>query len=515
MPFIGSFVRACAVLMLAALFAGSLGVSSAEARWLRAESERFVVYSEGGADQLTTFTRKLETFDRLLRWRMGLSETEPPLRKLTIYLVDGAAGINAVAPGAGSAGVGGFYRSDRDDIFAVAIRGGMGDDILLHEYAHHFMMQYFPYGYPAWFIEGFAEYFATAEIRPDSIIVGKYNRNRAEWLRLSPWLPTRELLTKRASQVSRRQETYYPVAWLLTHWFMGNEERHAQLNAYLLDVGAGGNGSDAMTRATGLSHRQLRAELRRYMGRLPYFEIRNRFPQAEVTITQMPAWADDLLLLSVRFTREVADNRKAAEIAEARRAAARYPDEPFARVMLGNAELKFGDAAVGQAILRDVIARDPSNLEAHVRLASYLLGQAEKDEAGRMALKAQAQTLLAQAYRLDDADYRIFLLLSEVRQGVAGYPNENDIATLELALTLAPQVDDARLWLAEAYLAAGRNEDAITTARALANDPHGGEGATRAQAVINRARGLTDEQARAEEAAADAAGTGGDEDGED
>ena len=501
MPFIGQVIRAVAAMLLAGLVWASLGLTSAEARWLKAESERFIVYSEGGADQLTGFTQKLETFDRLLRWRMGLDAAEPPLRKLTIYLVDGTAGINAVAPGYGSSGVAGFYRADRDDIFAVAIRGGMGDDVLLHEYAHHFMMQYFPFGYPAWFIEGFAEYFATAEITPDRIVVGKYNRNRAEWLRLSPWLPTRELLTKRAGAVSRRRETYYPVAWLLTHWFMGNEARHSQLNAYLLDVGAGGNGADAMTRATGMSSLELRTELRRYMGRLPYYEIRNTFPQAQVTVSQMPAWADDLLLLSVRLRREVPENRRGAEVAAARRAAAAWPDEPFARVMLAYAELKHGDAEVGQRLMGEVIANDPANAEARIRLASYLLAQAEAHEDQRMALKAQAQPLLAQAYRVDETDYRVYLLLGELRQGLPGYPSENDIATLELALTLAPQVDDARLWLSEAYLAAGRNEDAIRTARPLANDPHAGEGATRAQAVITKARGLTEEQAQAEDAA--------------
>ena len=52
--------------------------------------------------------------------------------------------------------VAGFYAARDEDIFAVALRGGMGDDVLLHEYAHHFMMQNFASTYPAWFVEGFA-----------------------------------------------------------------------------------------------------------------------------------------------------------------------------------------------------------------------------------------------------------------------------------------------------------------------------------------------------------------------
>lgn len=514
MSFLKSISRVACAMFLGLLLAGSVGAGTAQARWYKAESDRFIVYSDGAPGRLQTFVQKLETFDRLLRWRMGLDAGEASDRKLPIYLVDGAAGINSVWPTAGTGGIAGFYSADGEDIFAVARRDAE-DDTLLHEYAHHFMMQYFPYGYPGWFIEGFAEYFGTVDIEPERIIVGNFNRNRGMWLRESSWLPTRELLGKRFGQVTKHRNTYYPLAWLLTHWFMGTESRHSQLNAYLLDVGAGGDPVEAMPRATGMSNAALRAELRRYMSRLPYFEMPNRFPPAAVTVTEMPAWADDLLLLSVKVTQGDHKERRGSLAAEARRAAARHPDEPFAHVILGHAEIHFGDRDAGEAVLRRLIEQHPDNLDAHLLLARSLLERAEKDEAGRTALKAQAQQLLARAYGLDDADYRVFMLLGEVREGVPGYPTENDIATRETALALAPQLDEARLKLAEAYLAANRNADAIRTAVPLANDPHAGEDATKAAALITRARGLTEEQARAEEAAADAAGAAEDaEEGE-
>lgn len=501
---IQSFARMGAILAVAILLAAGLGVRPAEARWLKAESERFIVYSEGNAARLTTFVQKLETYDRLLRRHMGLDENEAPLRKLPIYLVRDRGGINAIWSGAGSSGIAGFYRADEEDIFAVAIADGSADDVLLHEYAHHFMMQYFPYGYPAWFIEGFAEYFSTVDIKRGAVVVGNFDENNGAVLRSFSWLPMRDLLGKRFTEIRRQNYTFYPLSWLLTHWFMGSPERHTQLAAYLRDVGDGGDPVEAMPRATGVSNGELRSQLRRYMNRIPYYEIPNNFPVAEVTITEMPAWADDLLLLSIRLKLGVEESRRPAVAAEARRAVARYPDVPFAQILLGHAEIHFGDRDAGERVLRQAIERHPEAVDAHLFLATSLLERAEEDEAGGLPLRAEAQHLLAKAYQLDETDYRVLMLLARVREGAPGYPTANDIATHEIVVTLAPQLNSARLKLAEAYLGAGRNDDAIHMARALANAPHSGEDATRAQALITRARGLTEEEAAAEAAIADA-----------
>lgn len=491
------WVRAIALAVVALTM---VGVAPARAEWLKAESERFIVYGDGNARQLIAYTEKLETFDRLLRWKMGLPIEEVPPRKLPIYLVD-YAGLRRVAPGIGE-NVAGFYAAREEDIFAVAIRGGMGDDVLLHEYAHHFMMQNSAYAYPAWFIEGFAEYFATADINDTRILIGKHNDARGSWLRGATWISMNDLLAKRSGEVRRRNETYYPLAWLLTHWFMGNDARFEQLRAYLLDVGAGGNAIEAMPRATGLTNAELRRELRGYMGRIPYSQISNFFPRAQVTVTPLSASAGDLLLMTQRLT-GVPTTHSDSTLAEVRRLAARHPDDPAAMLALGHAEMHLGDRDAGEAVLRRLIAAHPDHVEGHQYLAKSLLERAAGDGADVRALKAEGQRLLGRAFQLDDANYRTFMLLAEVREGSPGYPTENDILTRELALQLAPQLDKARMDMAETYLAAGRREDAIRTIEVLANDPHGGEDAKAAQTLLNQARGLSEAEARAEEAAAD------------
>lgn len=486
---------------LAVLVLAIFTATPARAEWLKAESERFIVYGEGNPRELIAFTRKLETFDRVLRGLMGLDPAAAPPRKLPIYLVDDR-GLRRVRPGIGE-NVAGFYAARDEDIFAVALRGGMGDDVLLHEYAHHFMMQNFSATYPAWFVEGFAEYFMTVDIRDERIQIGKFNDARGSWLRGSSWLPINDLLAKRSGQTRRNNQTYYPLAWLLTHWFMGNDERRVQLNVYLQDVAAGGDAIEAMPRATGMPNAQLRQTLRRYMSAIPYYEIPNNFPPAEVSVTSLPASANEFLLMNLRLT-GVPTEHSDSTLREVRRLAERHPDDPDAMVALGHAEIHLGDRDAGDAVLRRLIAAHPNHVAGLQYLASSLLERAAEDEARAAALKTEARALLARAFRLDDANYRTFMLLAQSRQGAAGYPNENDIATRELALQLAPQLVRARADMAEAYLAAGRREDAIRVIEPLANSPHGGEAAVAAQAILNRARGLTEAEARAEEAAADA-----------
>lgn len=494
------FMNWVGAMVLAALALTLVSVTPARAEWLKAESERFIVYGDGNPRQLVAYTEKLETFDRLLRWKMGLPIDEVPPRKLPIYLVD-SAGLRRVSPAIGE-NVAGFYAAREEDIFAVALRGGMGDDVLLHEYAHHFMMQNVPFAYPAWFIEGFAEYFMTADINETRILIGKPNEARGSWLRGATWITMNDLLAKRSGEVRRRNATYYPLAWLMTHWFMGDDARFNQLRAYLLDVGAGGNAIEAMPRATGMTNAELRRELRDYMGRIPYQEIRNFFPRAQVTVTPLPASSGDLLLMTQRLT-GVPTSHSDSTLAEVRRLAARHADDPAALLALGHAEIHLGDRDAGEAVLRRLIATHPDHVEGYQYLAKSLLERAAEDGADVRPLKAEAQRLLSRAFELDDANYRTFMLLAETREGSPGYPSENDILTRELALQLAPQLDKARIDLTRTYLAAGRRDEAIRTIEVLANDPHGGDDARAAQALLNQARGLSEAGAQAEEAAAD------------
>jgi hypothetical protein len=467
---------------------------AAHADWMRAESERFIVYSDGGERALRDYVQKLEIFDRVMQFRTGTPIATEPARKMPIYLVSNRRGLTRVHPQS-SANTMGTYFPTEEDIFAVAIRGDSdglsGDDVLMHEYAHHFMLGNFPGSYPAWFVEGFAEYYMTADIdvRERKVLLGQYNQNRAYWILSESWIPLDVLLTKRPGEVrpESQKTTYYPIAWLLTHWFVSDPARLEQLQDYLGRVADGEESIPAMEAATGMSLRDLQGALRRYTrGRLVGRTISGQFPTADIVVARLPPSANDLLLINQRLKIGVPDGDRQALGQEVARLAARHGDDTLALLAAGHAGLHFGDRPAGERALRRLLEIDPDHVEALQFLAQERLRQArEADDDEAQRLRSQARTYLAHAYEVGQNDYRTLMLLSELRQTQPGYPNENDILTLGLALDRAPQLAAVRFTYASALVETGKKDEAIAVLKPLANNPHGGGASTLASHMIS------------------------------
>jgi hypothetical protein len=145
------------ILILVLLIAGG---GTAQAQWREASSRNFLVYSEGKEEELRAFAEKLEKFDFVLR-RIHKVQAPPSPNKLRIILVGNQRDVAALA-GYPGAGIAGYYVNDARGMMMVGSRnrvqsGGGGDRgenrdllgidseaVLLHEYTHHFMYQYFP-----------------------------------------------------------------------------------------------------------------------------------------------------------------------------------------------------------------------------------------------------------------------------------------------------------------------------------------------------------------------------------
>ncbi|MBK6025637.1 tetratricopeptide (TPR) repeat protein [Brevundimonas nasdae] len=480
--------RACVSGALAALVL-TASPQSARADWLRAESERFIVYSEGNERSLREYVQKLEMFDRVMLFQSGILSSTTPPRKLPIYLVSGRAGLTRVHPQSTRDTVGTYFPTE-EDIFAVAIRnddgmGMSGQDVLMHEYAHHFMLGNTPGAYPAWYVEGFAEYYMTADIKvsDNSVILGGYNQNRAYWIMSENWIPLDVLLRSRPDEVRNgsQRTTYYPIAWLLTHWFFSDTERRTQFQAYLADIAKGTDSVEAMERATGMSLEQLRAALRRYTrANLSRQRVAGRFPTPEITVTRLPRSANDLLLINQRLKIGVPQNDRAALGEEVARLAARHGDDPLALLAAGHAGMHFGNRPAGETALQRLLEIEPDNIEALQFLAQERLRQLREadSDAEQNALRREARDYIARAYAAAQNDYRTLMLMTELRQGQPNYPNDNDMLAMGLTLDRAPQLPAVRFNYAAALAEKNEIDEAIAVLRPLANNPHGG-GASR------------------------------------
>lgn len=464
----------------------------AHARWLRAESNHFIVYSEGDEAGLRTYVETLETFDGLLRGLHGLTAAAQT-RKLPIYLVRTKPELRSVVDLPETAQ--GVYLPTGEDIFAVAVSRGRQDDFLLHEYVHHFMLANFPYAYPAWLVEGYAEYFMTFAVEGQSLTWGKASPIRAGWLTNARWIPTATVLSRQGSELNtgRERAQFYAQSWVLTHYFLTVPGRRAQLDAYVKAVGAGEDSLAAMQKATGMTVDQLHATLRDYAGgRLVYANVSAaQFPPGPVAVTTLPASADDLLLLGQRLKVGMRDDSQRAEVAEqVRRAAARHPGDPLAALVLGHAEVHLGDPVAGERILLELLAKQPENVEALQYVASARLAAARRAQTPAEAarLRAQARGFLARAYKVDELNYQTLYLLAVSREPEPGYPDGNDMATWLVAYGQAPQLPAIRLGFARALMLTGEFDRAVRVLEPLANNPHGGRAAAFAQELMARAK---------------------------
>lgn len=501
-------------LALALVALTMVGVAPARAEWRRAETTHFILYGDVSERTLRTYATKIQRFDTLLRTYYPI-ESDVQIPKLEIYLADGARDMRRILP-EGSEGIAGFYSADAGRIYTVTnISNPEALSTLFHEYAHHFMFQMSAAAYPSWFVEGFAEYYSTVVMEPEKIEVGREDHGRMIFfaqLGANEWAPLADVLKWRVSRSGRaRLGDYYAQAWGLTHYLMSTPERRQMLNQYLTSVIRGADSLTAMQAATGRTSVELQNDMRRYfVGRITYYTLQIDIPMPEVAISTLDADEGGLLWYDLRLDdtplvvspNDDPDDPRSAEvraqmardaarhraelITNALAAAARRPSNRMAMLVAARAHRLNGDPAAGLAVLQPLLSVTSTDADALRIAAALLLDQAktEQDPANALSQRRLAMSYLGQAMENNPLDFRIYLGLNDTRRAQAGYPNANDITTLEVATALAPQADENRLRLAEAYMANSRWVEAKALLGPVANAPHPGADRVRARTML-------------------------------
>lgn len=467
--------------------------AAAQAKWLKAESPRFIVYSDRGEAVLREYVIQMEAFDSMLRFRHGLPEAGVPPRKLPIYLVRDREDLQRTWNGAGDA-VAGYYSPGGADTFAVAVLEANAQDddavTIRHEYTHHFMLQNFPSAYPAWMVEGYAEYYSMTRIKGGFVEVGRVNTWRSDELRQGSWLKMADLLANKRGPKGRNWSDFYAESWLLTHYLMSDPERFKQFQAYASAVARGADPVEAMVTATGLSTDALDQALRRYMNTgLRYTQYkRTDFTAPQITITELPPSADALLLDRLELVGHYYKDASPGYPDLIRSRAARFPGDQLAALALGQTELELGDPARGRAVLEDWIKGHPDDADAMFVLGDHLLDQAreEEDETRSATLRSDARALLQRAAQVAPNDYRVLYAYAQSRYGEPGFPTVETQTLLINAYKRAPQVDSLRFELVQVLMARRHWREAEALLKPLVNSPHGGEVVDKAREMMKR-----------------------------
>lgn len=483
---------------------------TAEAQWLRADTESFIIYSESDEKSLREFAENLQRFDTALRLLFKV-QTPGEESKLPIYLVPTANDVAELATGSRSASIAGFYRQDRDGSFAMSFRqnsGGGGiagtsasQQVLFHEYSHHFMKRHLPAAFPAWLIEGFAEYYSTVDFdKQGRALIGQPVYRRAYGLLQMPKIRAERLLSEKPSAMrnSGQIDVYYGRAWILTHMLFHSPARGDQINAYTNAINAGTDPERAASDAFGdLS--LLDKDLNRYLqGKLSYRTTRDPIP-VSTDIRIAPLSGDEDAVIMARLERLNARG-DAARVAKARemlrKLAAAEPDNSDVQFELAAAEWDMDrdvrDLVAMRAALDKVLAAKPDHVRANVLRGRLLLHQLREKGEDDPAAWREARKPIQLANRTDPNDavplYAYFdSFLAEGKR-----PSAMAIKALERAFVLTPENIEMRVAYAFALANQDSFEPALRLARTVAFDPHDNG---RGEAMLARLETMRDRRA--------------------
>ena len=494
-----------------------LAPATAEAKWLKAETKNFVIFSAGTDKELRRFAVNLERFHATAQ-RVYRVEARDNPNRLTVYFLDSQESVSRLA-GNKRGSLAGFYSPRLEGSFAVSNRNKADDKfdldgttVLFHEYSHHFMARNFSYAYPAWYVEGFAEYISTVTFDDKGgWTLGKPAYHRAYSLLEAERIPVEKLLLGKVSDLKPGElGPFYGRAWLLVHMLNMDPAYKGKLAAYFSAVGQGKPHREAAETAFG-NLAELDKALNVYLGkRLRYLGTDQPIPAAtEVTVSPLGTAAEQVLefrlarLLGPLDAKEMAELQALArsypaeagvwyELARAQRAVALAAGQDEAR--------KAGLLAAEQSVDK-ALAADPAHVHANVLKANLALERLrdQGDDNPAHWTAARDYLITANAHAHDDP-----LVLTEwydsfVTQGRA--PSKNARDGLARAFELAPEVIEVRVKYAFDLATQGRFDEALGLVDYLAQHPHH---AAQGQELVGRLKQIRERAAQREAARATA-----------
>jgi len=503
------------------------------AAWHEASSDHFVIYADDKPANLERYAENLERYHAAMAMLLGREIDKPsPSNRVVIYAVGSQKDVRNLAS-ARSRNVAGFYipRAGGSRAFVQNLANeGDGDYpsistiVLLHEYAHHFLMSSSNFVMPRWLNEGAAEFFAATSFRKDgSVMMGRAARHRVGELMFGDTLTVRNLLEAGATSngAQRGDNSFYGYSWLLYHYLTFREDRAGQLGRYQRELIAGRSSLEAGELAFG-DLAKLNNEVRAYMrgGKTMTFVIpADRLTIGAVAVRALPPGEAEIMDVAIRSQRGVNAEQAAQLVIEARAIAARYPDDAGVLTALAEAEYDAGNDEAAIAAADRALTRDPRRANAYVQKGYALFRQAGKAE-NRTAAYAKAMQPFEKLNALEN-DHPlplIYYFQSYTRRGVR--PPESAKAALERASQLAPFDIGLKFNVALMLLGEGKVELARAFLQPVAVNPHGGRLVANAQQVMEKLAGLAEgtminSPAELEALQAAASGADGDDDDED
>ena len=445
--------------------------------WYEARSANFIVIGQGGEKEVRARAEELERFGLVVQAMTGARRLKDPAVRVRVYFLDGVGAVQRTMT-VPSEGVVGYYSPDVRGPIAVMPRAtGKGKPaqaarrVLQHELTHHFMFQYFPTAYPAWYKEGFAEYVGVMEVDADNVAsVGLPLEGRIREIQYLGWTPIRKVLTARNyGDLGGNVLALYNEGWLLVHYLNADPARKAQLDRYLHAIHSGQSFEKATEALGDLD--DLDRRLRVYSKSYSLRGTATRYEKLDIgPIAMRPLSSAETALVTadIRLTSGVLKDDKPQFVDGVRAIAARYPNDAYALRILAEAERdarNYDRAAAAVARWLAVAPKDPLALMHRGELALLALKKTKSSDAA--AWTAARADILA-ANRIAPRDPRILKAYydSFVSEGVL--PPASAQNALMNALDAVPQDDSLRVEVARDFEKREMYDDAIAVIRPVA-----------------------------------------------
>lgn len=467
-------------------------------KWFRAESPHFVVFSDTREEDVGLLLDNLEKLDHLLRiYARPDGPSAPAEPKLTLYYHASLADLRRLDDDMPADAVG---------LYASCASGAQGFGVHLERiasledgqlekatpnatlayafeaYARHFLYRHTDIRTPAWFIDGFAQYFSSVRFSERQMVVGRAPQAVARYLRFLDegrryGLDYEDVLQGHLAgahsyggTVGVRLE-FEAKAWLLTHYALSSEDNRRRLNRYLALTGEGASPRDAFERAFDIKLAELDRVLWRYrrLGLEMQRGIPEALPAVQPRLQTLSRPAGEFVLADAALKACPGPAAGQALLRQVTELAARFPDDAQGRLTLSRAQIDWGDPQAALARLEtDLEDGGGGTFEAR-----YLAGMANLKLAARsqgearlgFVQAAQRHLRLARASNPRSPEAALASLKAEL--AAVEMPDPAALKTVISAWRTAREVDALAASAALAYAYAGQADEADRVLAAL------------------------------------------------
>lgn len=451
--------------------------SQASAAWHEARSKHFIIYSDDSPKNLRAFAEKLERFDGAFRHLRQMEDPElTDAGRVTIFLL---ADDDALERLMRSHYIRGVYTTRSSGSFAFVPRNSGRtltfdsssstsvektsldtDAIFFHEYTHHLQLQDWPGVMPLWVSEGFAEFFATADVDDrGNVTIGKFPSYRSQEIFFGYKISAEDLVAA-DYETSSAWLGVYGRSWLLTHFLNVSGKRPGQLNRYLDSIEKGLRPSDAAQAAFG-DLKALSRDVNDYLkprSFLAFTVDAKAIPIGAVTIRPLSEGAAEMMEVVTRSKLGLDEKSAPSIAADARRLAAPYPSDPFVQVALAEAEYDADKYAAAAAAADRALAAEPNNVHALINKGRAEMKLAAAKGAG--ADWAKIRSWFTRANKIDTENAEALMLYYDSYAESKQPLTKNAVEALLYAADLAPRDRELRLKTVRQLLAENRLKEA-------------------------------------------------------